>query len=89
MPREPRSVLPPEQRVITHHDLCLHLGGDPTSFTGDLLRLIAKADPGNRAALRLAFPVHVATWETWMTGQGQLTSAELAVIAEMHMRDTW
>jgi hypothetical protein len=46
-------------------ELCLFLNGSPTSFTGMLLTLIAKADPGNRARLRAEFPRHVAAWETW------------------------
>lgn len=46
-------------------ELCLFLGGSTTSFTGMLLTLIAKADPGNRARLRAEFPRHVAAWETW------------------------
>lgn len=45
--------------------LCLYLGGDITSFTGDLFRLIAKADPDNRWRIRQGFPVHVAAWEHW------------------------
>lgn len=46
-------------------ELCLFLDGSQDSFTGKLLELIAKADPGNRARLREAFPRHVAAWETW------------------------
>ena len=49
-----------------------------TSFTGDLLRLIAKADPGNRARLRAGFPKHVAAWEMWQASpDGGLTSGQL------------
>jgi hypothetical protein len=47
------------------YELCLFLGGSPDSFTGLLLTLIAKADPGNRARRRDAYPRHVAAWETW------------------------
>lgn len=72
-----RSVLPADHKVETWHELCLALGGDVTSFTGDLLRLIAKADPGNRARLRAGFPKHVAAWEIWTEQSGTLTSGEL------------
>jgi hypothetical protein len=47
-------------------ELCLFLDGSATSFTGMLLTLIEKADPGNRARLRAEFPRHVAAWETWV-----------------------
>jgi hypothetical protein len=73
----PRSVLPAGHKVQTWHELCLALGGDATSFTGDLLRLIQKADPGNRARLRAGFPKHVAAWEIWQESSGTLTSGEL------------
>jgi hypothetical protein len=73
-----RSVLPDNHKVETWHELCLALGGDVTSFTGDLLRLIAKADPGNRARLRAGFPKHVAAWEAWQAADpGALTAGEL------------
>lgn len=47
------------------HDLVLFLNGMPDSFTGQLLTLIEKADPGNRARLRDAYPFEVLAWETW------------------------
>lgn len=47
-------------------DLALALGGSETSFTGDLLRLIAKSDPGNRTLLRTAYPRQVLAYELWM-----------------------
>lgn len=48
-------------------DLAVFLGGSADSFTGDLLRLMRKADPGNRVALAAAFPEqHIAlvVWES-------------------------
>jgi hypothetical protein len=51
--------------VSTWEELCLFLDGSPTSFTGLLLTLITKADPGNRARLREGFPRQVAAWEAW------------------------
>jgi hypothetical protein len=48
-------------------DLALFLGGSDDSFTGDLLRLIAKADPGNRALLQRTFPAEVEAWTAWMS----------------------
>jgi hypothetical protein len=72
-----RSALPDDHKVQTWHELCLALGGDLTSFTGDLLHLIEKADPGNRARLRAGFPEHVAAWEIWRVQSATLTSGEL------------
>lgn len=45
--------------------LARFLGGSEDSFTGMLLVLMQKADPGNLARLRLAFPREVRAWETW------------------------
>ena len=59
------GFLPPQHNVRDWRGLCLFLGGDSTSFTGRLLDLIAKADLGNRARLRLAFPWEVAAYEVW------------------------
>jgi hypothetical protein len=63
--------------VKTHHDLCLFLGGSDDSFTGDLLRLIAKADPGNRERLRLAYPRVVAAWQVWDKAASPLSADQL------------
>lgn len=51
--------------VATTGELALFLGGSEDSFTGLLLALIAKADPGNRSRLSMAFPVEVAAWYAW------------------------
>ena len=56
--------------LLTHemselHDLCLFLGGDSTSFTGDLLRLIGKADPDNLRRLEAGYPRHVRAYVLW------------------------
>ncbi len=45
--------------------LALFLGGEGTSFTGDLLRLIGKADPENLNRLALAYPRHVRAFLMW------------------------
>lgn len=76
-----RSGMPSEAQVQTHHDLCLALGGDDTSFTGDLLRLIAKADPANRARLMLAFPGIVVAWEHWTRKAPHITAGQILSIA--------
>lgn len=47
-------------------DLARMLGGSEDSWTGDLVNLIAKSDPPHKAALRAAFPMHVAAYEAWM-----------------------
>jgi hypothetical protein len=46
-------------------DLAVFLGGSESSFTGLLIVLMQKADPGNLARLRLAFPREYRAWETW------------------------
>lgn len=46
-------------------NLAVFLGDSGDSFTGLLLVLMQKADPGNLARLRLAFPREVRAWETW------------------------
>lgn len=57
--------------------LALFLGGSDDSFTGDLLALIAKADPGNKARLAEAFPDQVKAYDTWMDCPHIPTWAEL------------
>jgi hypothetical protein len=44
-------------------DLALALGGSETSFTAELLRLVGKADAGNRRRLALAYPRLVRAYE--------------------------
>ncbi len=58
-------------------DLASALGGSEDSFTGCLLKLIAKADPDNRERLRLAYPRVVRAWEVWMTMRPTPTADEL------------
>lgn len=76
-----RSALPRDHKVDDHRELCLALGGDETSFTGDLLRLIAKADPGNLARLAQGFPGHVVAFLTWRANAPELTAGELVDMA--------
>ena len=54
-----------DRRMYGTGDLAVFLGGSEDSFTGLLLVLMQKADPGNLARLRLAFPREVKAWETW------------------------
>lgn len=37
-------------------------------FSADLMRLIAKADDGNKELLRQVFPDHVKAYEEWYRG---------------------
>lgn len=60
--------------------LAVFLGGSEDSFTGILLYLTSKADPGNRARLRSAFPRQVRAWETWMSTVPAPTAAQLAAL---------
>lgn len=74
------GALPADVKLATHAHLALALGGSEDSFTGDLLRLIAKADPGNRARLRRGFPKQVAAWELWMEAAPEITAGGLASV---------
>lgn len=51
--------------VESFTELALFLGGDATSFTGDLLRLIAKADPTNINKLAQVYPREVRAFVMW------------------------
>lgn len=53
------------RRADEWDELCAFLDTSPSSFGGQLLTLIGKADPVNRARLRQSFPRQVAAWETW------------------------
>lgn len=75
------GALPPDDVVGSFEVLCLLLGGSPTSFTGQLLALIAKADPGNRYRLRQGFPREVLAWELWQSGPSDLWTAEMLAVA--------
>jgi hypothetical protein len=46
-------------------DLALFLGGSVDSFTGKLLELMQKADPGNLARLERAFPREARARTMW------------------------
>lgn len=75
-------TLDPDTDVIGIRELALFLGGDATSFTGDLLRLIAKArfTPENLNRLSVGFPRAVAAWMMWSTMSAvmPITAARLA-----------
>lgn len=57
--------------------LAMFLDGSGDSFTGDLLALIARADPGNKAKLAQAFPDAVKAYDTWMSCERIPTWAQL------------
>jgi hypothetical protein len=69
-------------------ELVLFLGGSPDSFTGLLLVLIEKGDPGNRARLRGGFPREVAAWEEWQA-HAPLSRGELHELTEARMANPW
>jgi hypothetical protein len=71
------AALAPGHPAGSWEGLVLFLDGMPSSFTGQLLTLIEKADPGNRARLAEAFPFEVRAWETWRRHSPQ-TWGELA-----------
>lgn len=76
------------RRVDSWPDLCLFLGGSTDSFTGLLLVLIAKADPGNRRKLRGDFPREVAAWEEWQA-HAPLSWGELDRLTNARMERPW
>ncbi len=71
-------------------DLARFLGGDETSFTGELLRLIAKArfDPENFNRFATGFPRHVAAWVMWhnLTPAAPMTASDLLELLKMAHR---
>jgi hypothetical protein len=83
----PDRAMTRDEPVAELGDLARFLGGDDTSFTGDLLRLIEKArfTPPNLQQLSLAFPRHVAAWVMWDTLRhgGPPTAGRLADILHL------
>lgn len=75
--RPRRSAALPEEPMHGIGDLARALGGSEDSFTGQLLKLVAKADPDNRERLRIAFPRAVRAWELWMATSPTPTAGEL------------
>ena len=63
--------------ITTTAHLALFLGGSHDSFTGLLLVLFQKADPGNYARLKDAFPEQAQAYETWMAMSPAPTFAQL------------
>lgn len=63
------KALAPDDLVADPGDLARYLGGDETSFTGDVLALVAKAlmTPDNLARLTVAFPREVVAYVTRMS----------------------
>lgn len=75
-----RTEIPPEMadkpiRVLGH--LAVYLGGSEDSFTGRLLALFQKADPGNYRRLSAAFPDEARALEAWSRMQPAPTWQEL------------
>ena len=66
-----------DRRMYGTGDLAVFLGGSESSFTGLLIVLMQKADPGNLARLRLAFPREVLAWEVWNSMSPVPTFGEL------------
>lgn len=78
------KVVGPDHVLNDLSDLALMLGGDSDSFTGDLLRLIAKAryTPDNLNRLVAGFPRHVAAFLMWtnLSFGGPITAGRLVEI---------
>lgn len=80
----PPNSWPEDYKVESWNDLCIFLGGSDDSFTGQLLLLVAKADPGNRAKLRSVYPREVAAWEVWGRNPYE-THAELTRLIDEYL----
>lgn len=72
-----RPALSLDVQVMTTDELALALGGEGSSFTGQLLLLIAKADQSNRPRLALAFPRTFIAWQIWQSTMPAPTVGEL------------
>jgi hypothetical protein len=73
-----------DRRMYGTGDLAVFLGGSEDSFTGLLIVLMQKADPGNLARLTLAFPREVAAWMVWNAMSPVPTFSELRAALEAH-----
>ena len=80
--------LPRNQELHTIDDLAIFLGGSATSFTGELLQLIAKADPLNQMRLAKGFPDAVWGWRMWQSDMPAVTVGYLQDALEA-MRKVW
>ncbi|MFI7608881.1 hypothetical protein ACIBTV_27725 [Micromonospora sp. NPDC049366] len=69
----------PDRQLDGLGDLALFLGGSENSFTGDLLKLLAKAQstPERLRPLAFAFPREATAWLVWQRTQPIPLAAEL------------
>jgi hypothetical protein len=74
--------LDPDTPVTDTGHLAVVLGGSEDSFTGMLLELMHKADPGNRMKLAQAFPLAHIALEIWMALPEPPTFAQMQEIME-------
>lgn len=70
-------AIDPDIELVDLGQLALFLGGDVNTYTGELLRLIDKADPDNRARLAGAYPRESIAYGTWQSTTPAPTGAEL------------
>lgn len=70
-------AFPDDYPVDQWHQLCAALGGSADSFTGQLLTLMGKADPGNRARLQRAYPREYAALQWWKEAPSPRTLGQL------------
>lgn len=78
-----------DRPVLFTGQLAFLLGGDETSFTGDLLRLIekAQADARNSRRLAVAFPVQVAAWRAWQRIEPAPTHRDMVIALQTIVDD--
>lgn len=70
-------MFPDNYPVDTWGQLCVALGGSEDSFTGMLLTLMNKADPGNRVKLSRAYPREYEALQWWKITDGPKTAGDL------------
>ncbi|EFC79181.1 hypothetical protein [Parafrankia sp. EUN1f] len=71
------SAVPDDHPLDSTDDVALALGGSPSSWTADLLRLFAKSDPERLAYLTTAAPWYAHAYGWWRTTTPTATAGEL------------
>ncbi|OHV46632.1 hypothetical protein BBK14_01935 [Parafrankia soli] len=76
------SAVPDDHPLDSTDDVALALGGSPTSWTADVLRILAKSDPIRLAALTVALPWYAYAYLWWRQAR-TVTPTAGELLAEM------